>query len=247
MERMAAQRVAGIGISVARGKQMRSLAGARFDAMDNAQARNRDRGYAEAVLPKESRASVVVQGPFWQFIVLGPDYLAGSWRCRLRGGAMRDNMNLSEDDERRDMTEPRPYKELNSMLTVADLYDKENDVLAGVAIPAERTGEFIKAVERLAVKKFDGTVFSDLLDEDIDDEAMDAAMGQSRLEESMEDVIDATGVVATDSEKREPGIDDGCRIIHLDNGDDQTNTRSLAATWIQLTSREPILLVEWPV
>lgn len=77
------------------------------------------------------------------------------------------------------------YSRLSKTLIITDMYetDAEPLVLGGVAIPAERCSEFIKAVENLAVEQFDGATFEQLLDNDLDDEAARASIEQYSREQ----------------------------------------------------------------
>ena len=71
----------------------------------------------------------------------------------------------------------KDYSKLNNQFVLIDMYeDREDyDVAAGVAIPAECAEEFARAVEELAVERFGGASFSELLDNDLDDASMDAS------------------------------------------------------------------------
>lgn len=73
------------------------------------------------------------------------------------------------------------YGTLDKMVVLADLYDDE-DVLCGVAIPAQALGDFIAAVERLARERFGGATFAELLDKDLNDDAARAACKRSDRE-----------------------------------------------------------------
>lgn len=71
----------------------------------------------------------------------------------------------------------KDYSKLNNQFVLIDMYeDREDyDIAAGVAIPAECAEEFARAVEELAVERFGGASFSELLDNDLDDASMDAS------------------------------------------------------------------------
>ena len=71
----------------------------------------------------------------------------------------------------------KDYSMLNKQFVLIDMHDdrEDCDVAAGVAIPAECADEFAKAVEELAVEKFGGASFSELLDNDLDDASMSAS------------------------------------------------------------------------
>ena len=85
--------------------------------------------------------------------------------------------------------EPRDLSELNKMLILIDNFDEPEDpeVLAGVALNIEDLEPFIADVEKLAMEKYGGRTFAQLLDEDIDDTVIDAA-GNERLSGQLEDV-----------------------------------------------------------
>lgn len=71
----------------------------------------------------------------------------------------------------------KDYSKLNKQFILIDMYDDPDDyeVQAGVAIPAEYADEFAEAVQRLAVERFGGATFSELLDYDENDDSMDAS------------------------------------------------------------------------
>lgn len=71
----------------------------------------------------------------------------------------------------------KDYSKLNKQFVLIDMYDENEDydVAAGVAIPAECSDEFARAVEELAVERFGGASFSELLDNDLDDASMSAS------------------------------------------------------------------------
>lgn len=75
----------------------------------------------------------------------------------------------------------KDYSKLNKQFIMIDMYDDPEDceVQAGVAIPAEHAEAFIAEVERIAVEKFGGATFSELLDCDENDESMDASSKKS--------------------------------------------------------------------
>ena len=60
----------------------------------------------------------------------------------------------------------KDYSKLNKQFVLIDVHDdrEDCDVAAGVAIPAKCADEFAKAVEELAVERFGGASFSELLD-----------------------------------------------------------------------------------
>ena len=75
----------------------------------------------------------------------------------------------------------KDYSKLNKQFIMIDMYDDPEDyeVQAGVAIPAECAEEFAKAVEELAVERFGGASFSELLDNDLDDASMSSSAKKS--------------------------------------------------------------------
>ena len=75
---------------------------------------------------------------------------------------------------------------------VMDMYeDREDcDIVAGVAIPSEFAEEFAAEVERLAVEKFGGATFGELLEHDEEDASM-AASSRKNFEEQVSRVIAA--------------------------------------------------------
>ena len=96
------------------------------------------------------------------------------------------------------MTE-KDYSKLSKTLIITDMYATEAAplVLGGVAIPAERCEEFIKAVEKLAVEQFGGATFGELLDNDFEDEAASASSIQYDKEQ-----VDAVLQAATKTLKQ---------------------------------------------
>lgn len=75
----------------------------------------------------------------------------------------------------------KDYSKLNKQFVLIDMYDdrEDCDVAAGVAVPAECAEEFARAVEELAVERFGGASFSELLDSDLDDASMGASARKS--------------------------------------------------------------------
>ena len=73
----------------------------------------------------------------------------------------------------------REFSELDLQLVMFDFNDTEDErddnVIAGVAIRAEDVEAFAADVERLAMEKYNGASFEVLLDEDYGDESMTAA------------------------------------------------------------------------
>ena len=70
------------------------------------------------------------------------------------------------------------FAELDLQLVMFDMNDteeeREDNVVAGVAIRAEDAAAFAADVERLAGEKYGGATFADLLEEDPEDESMAA-------------------------------------------------------------------------
>lgn len=71
----------------------------------------------------------------------------------------------------------KDYSKLNKQFVLIDIHDdrEDCDVVAGVAIPAKCADEFARAVEELAVERFGGASFSELLDNDLADASMSAS------------------------------------------------------------------------
>lgn len=71
----------------------------------------------------------------------------------------------------------KDYSKLNKQFIIIDMYDdlEDYEVQAGVAIPAEHAEAFIAEVERVAVERFGGASFSELLNNDLDDASMSAS------------------------------------------------------------------------
>lgn len=102
------------------------------------------------------------------------------------------------------MTE-KDYSKLSKTLIITDMYetDAEPLVLGGVAIPAERCEEFIEAVEKLAVEQFGGATFGELLDNDLDDEAVRASDEQYTREQIDAMMEAATKILEDESEQQQ--------------------------------------------
>ena len=81
---------------------------------------------------------------------------------------------------------------INKKFIMIDMYDDPEDceVQAGVAIPAEHAEAFIAEVERIAVEKFGGASFSELLDNDLDDASMSAS-AKKNFEDQVDSVLAA--------------------------------------------------------
>lgn len=84
------------------------------------------------------------------------------------------------------------YSKLDLQLVMFDFNDTEDErddnVIAGVAIRSEDMEAFAADVERLAVEKYGGATFSGLLEEDLGDESMAAAQ-QRRDAKRSEDLL----------------------------------------------------------
>lgn len=103
----------------------------------------------------------------------------------------------------------KDYSKLNKQFVLIDMYDgrEDYDVAAGVAVPAECTEGFARAVEELAAERFGGASFSELLDNDLDDDSMNAS-----AKKSLEDQI---GRVLAPAKRINPLIRDGRRACPL--------------------------------
>lgn len=86
----------------------------------------------------------------------------------------------------------KDYSKLDKQFVVIDMYeDREDcDIVAGVAIPSEFAEEFAAEVERLAVEKFGGATFGELLEHDEEDASMTAS-SRKNFEEQVGRVIAA--------------------------------------------------------
>ncbi|MDD6289760.1 MAG: hypothetical protein PUA57_06175 [Eggerthellales bacterium] len=75
------------------------------------------------------------------------------------------------------------YAELDLALALTDIHDPEEDnILCGIAIPSKFRSAFIRDVEQLAVTKYGGATFEELMEKDDDDASLDAAI-HTNLEE----------------------------------------------------------------
>lgn len=69
------------------------------------------------------------------------------------------------------------YTELDLSLTLTDVHDPvEEGILSGISIPSKFRNAFIHDIESLAVTKYGGATFEELMENDADDAAMDAAI-----------------------------------------------------------------------
>ena len=75
----------------------------------------------------------------------------------------------------------KDYSKLDKQFALVDMYvdAEEFEVAAGVAIPADKAEEFAAAVEQLAIERFGGASFTELLDYDLDDASMSASTRRS--------------------------------------------------------------------
>ena len=71
----------------------------------------------------------------------------------------------------------KDYSELDRQVILIDMYEdmEDPDILAGIAIASEDLEAFLRDVRELACTKYGGATFAELLDEDLDDESMDAS------------------------------------------------------------------------
>ena len=94
----------------------------------------------------------------------------------------------------------RDFSELDLQLVMYDFNDTEDErddnLTAGVAIRAEDAAAFAADVEKLAVEKYGGATFADLLDEDVDDESMAAALRLRNAKRNADLVAEAERAMA---------------------------------------------------
>ena len=109
----------------------------------------------------------------------------------------------------------RDFSELDLQLVMFDFNDteeeREDNVVAGVAIRAEDAEAFAADVERLAVEKYGGATFNSLLEEDLGDESMMAAQrrrGAKRREDLLAEAerAMASGMPAEPKRRPKPSI-----------------------------------------
>ena len=105
----------------------------------------------------------------------------------------------------------RDFSELDLQLVMFDFNDTEDErddnVVAGVAIRSEDMEAFAADVERLAVEKYDGATFSGLLEEDLGDGSMAAAWRRKDAKRNAALLDEAEGVLAAgmpEETKRRP-------------------------------------------
>ena len=101
------------------------------------------------------------------------------------------------------MAEPKDLSQLNKMLVMTDIFDDPDDcvVQLGVAINADDLDDFIRDVEELAVEKYGGRRFGDLLDEDPDDIANTAAQRRCFAEQVESVMEQANEILEGDDEQ----------------------------------------------
>ena len=105
----------------------------------------------------------------------------------------------------------RDFSELDLQLVMFDFNDTEDErddnVVAGVAIRSEDMEAFAADVERLAVEKYGGATFSGLLEEDLGDESMAAAQRRRDAKRSEDLLAEAERAMASgipEEPKRRP-------------------------------------------
>lgn len=71
----------------------------------------------------------------------------------------------------------KDYSRLSMHLVIADLHEITEDatILEGIAIPAERTEDFLADVQKLATEKYGAATFDELLENDLNDDSATAA------------------------------------------------------------------------
>lgn len=94
----------------------------------------------------------------------------------------------------------RDFSELDLQLVMYDFNDtedeREDNVVAGVAIRAEDAEAFAADVEKLAVEKYGGATFAGLLEEDLGDESMAVAQQRKDSERSAALIDEAERIMA---------------------------------------------------
>lgn len=105
----------------------------------------------------------------------------------------------------------KDFSELDLQLVMYDFNDtedeREDNLVAGVAIRADDVAAFVADVERLAVEKCGGATFAGLLDEDPEDESMAAAWRLSNARRNEALIAEAERVLAAgmpEERKRRP-------------------------------------------
>ena len=105
----------------------------------------------------------------------------------------------------------KDFSELDLQLVMYDFNDtedeREDNLVAGVAIRADDVAAFVADVERLAVEKYGGATFAGLLDEDPEDESMAAAWRLSNARRNEALIAEAERVLAAgmpEERKRRP-------------------------------------------
>lgn len=94
-------------------------------------------------------------------------------------------VSKSHSDKKEAEMANKDYSLLNKTLIITDMYETDRDpmVLGGVAIRAEDLEEFIEAVEEIAVNRFGGASFSELLDNDLADDTTRASSARHDREQ----------------------------------------------------------------
>ena len=84
------------------------------------------------------------------------------------------------------------FERLNKLLILTDTLDddEDSDILAGGAISVDDMDDFIKDVEKLAMEKYGGATFPQLLEEDENDAVTDRAITRSRKKKA-EQIVEA--------------------------------------------------------
>ena len=95
---------------------------------------------------------------------------------------------------------PKDYSKLNKQLVMYDLCDNlgEPDVLFGIAIEADDLDAFLEDVKELAVGKYGGAAFEELLDEDEADESI-VASGKQFFKEQSETMMRAAEKILSEN------------------------------------------------
>ena len=100
----------------------------------------------------------------------------------------------------------RDFSELDLQLVMYDFNDtedeREDNVVAGVAIRAEDAEAFAADVEKLAVEKYGGATFAGLLEEDLGDESMAVAQQRKDSERSAALIDEAERIMAAGMPKK---------------------------------------------
>ena len=127
----------------------------------------------------------------------------------------------------------KDYSKLDLQLVMFDFNDTEEErddnVVAGVAIRSEDMEAFAADVEQLAVEKYGGATFSGLLEEDLGDESMAAAQRRRDAKRS-EDLLAeaeramASGIPEEPKKRPRPSIE-GKTLEQVQEGYDRARRR----------------------